>query len=63
MALWGVGVGMLLGFAAEIYWRGNALWMAGGGLACGASGAICDTARFIYRRFRSKREMIMATKP
>lgn len=60
---WGVGIGMLLGFAAEIYWHGNVLWMTGGGLAGGAAGAICDTALFLYRRFRSKNEMIRAVKP
>ena len=29
---------MMLGLAAEIYWRGNVLWMTGGALAGGGVG-------------------------
>lgn len=54
MIPWGVGLGMLLGLAAEICWHGNMLWMTGGGFAGGATGAICDTALFVYRRFRRR---------
>lgn len=46
---------MLLGFAAEIYWHGNVLWMTGRGIAGGIAGAICDTALFLYRRQQRKR--------
>jgi hypothetical protein len=60
---WGVGIGMLLGFAAEIYWHGNVLWMTGGGLAGGTAGAICDTALFIYRLIRRKHSMNKSLPP
>ena len=46
---------MMLGLAAEIYWRGNVLWMTGGALAGGGVGGICDTALFIYRLIRNRR--------
>lgn len=50
MIPWAVGVGMLLGFAAEFHWHGNVLWMTRGGLVAGLVGAICDTVLFFYRR-------------
>jgi hypothetical protein len=52
---WGVGIGMLLGLAAEVYWHGNILWMTGGGLVGGVAGSICDTALCFYRIIRRKR--------
>lgn len=58
VVIWGVGVGMLLGVSAEVYWHGNMLWMTGGGLAGGAAGAVCDTALFLYRRLRQRRGML-----
>lgn len=60
---WGVGIGMLLGLAAEIHWHGNVLWMTGGSLAGGLAGAICDTALFIYRLIRRKRSMNKSLHP
>ncbi len=53
---WGIGLGLLLGFAAEIYWHGNMLWMTGGGIGGGLLGAVCDTALFIYRHIRRKHQ-------
>lgn len=47
---WGIAVGLLLSFAAEIYWHGNMLWMTGGGIGGGLAGALCDTALYFYRR-------------
>ena len=41
---WGVGIGMMIALAAEVYWHGNVLWMASGGLVGAAVGVICDTA-------------------
>ena len=51
---------MMLGLAAEIYWRGNVLWMTGGALAGGGVGGICDTALFIYRLIRNRRRANMS---
>ncbi len=47
---WGIAVGLLLGFAAELYWHGNMLWMTGSGIGGGLVGAVCDTALYFYRR-------------
>jgi hypothetical protein len=52
---WAMGIGMLLGFLAEVTWHGNVLWMVGGGIAGGLIGAVCDTALFSYRHVRRKR--------
>jgi len=60
---WGVGIGLLLGLAAEVYWHGNVLWMTGGGLVGFMAGAICDTVLFIYRRIRGKRQTNKALHP
>ncbi len=54
---WGVGIGMIIALAAEVYWHGNVLWMASGGLVGGAVGVICDTALFLYRLSRSRRQI------
>lgn len=53
---WMIGLGMLLGFGAEVCWEGNYLWMTGGSFAGGLAGAVCDTALFLYRRCRQKRK-------
>jgi len=45
-------VGLILGFLAEVIWRGTMLWMTAGGLLGGAAGILCDTALFVYRRRR-----------
>ncbi|AOS44084.1 hypothetical protein Verru16b_01145 [Lacunisphaera limnophila] len=60
---WGVGIGLLLGLAAEVYSHGNILWLSGGGLAGGVAGAICDTALFVYRLIRRKRSMKRSLHP
>ncbi len=51
---WAMGIGMLLGFLAEVTWHGNVLWMIGGGFAGGLVGAICDTGLYLYRRHLRK---------
>jgi hypothetical protein len=48
---------MMIALAAEVYWHGNVLWMASGGLVGGAVGVICDTALFLYRLSRSRRQI------
>ncbi len=45
---------MMIALAAEVYWHGNVLWMASGGLVGVAVGVICDTALFLYRLSRSR---------
>lgn len=53
---WGVAIGLLAGFVAEIYGqKADILWMTGGALAGGIVGAICDTALFLYRLARRRR--------
>lgn len=53
---WMICLGMLLGFGAEVCWDGSFLWMTEGGLIGGLTGAICDTALWLYRRCRQRRE-------
>lgn len=57
---WGIGIGMLAGFAGEIYWHNNnILWMSGGALAGGMAAILCDTALFLYRLFKARRSHAM----
>ena len=51
-----IGLGMLFGFGAEIYWKGNFLWMSGGGFAGGLAGLVCDTGVYFYRRYEQTRK-------
>jgi hypothetical protein len=52
---WTIVAGILLGLAAELYSHiVSVLWMTGGGLLGVVVGAICDTALFLFRRYRQK---------
>lgn len=52
---WAMVVGLLIGFGVELYTHiVSVVWMTGGALLGGATGATCDTALFIYRRIRQR---------
>lgn len=57
---WAIAAGVLIGLGAELYSHTvSVLWMTGGGLLGGVAGAICDTALFIYRKYRQKRTHLL----
>lgn len=51
---WVIGLGLLLGYVAEMTWDGNIMWMYGGGLGGIFVGIFCDTTLFLYRRLQHK---------
>lgn len=56
---WGIAAGILIGLGAELYSHiVSVLWMAGGGLLGGIAGALCDTALYLYRKYRLKRARV-----
>lgn len=56
---WGIVAGILVGLGAELYSHiVSVLWMTGGGLLGGVAGALCDTALYLYRKYRQKRSRV-----